>query len=76
MSTSVWPHDEVLHAWWVIPGRLLAGEYPSSKRPERAVEKIRLLVEAGVDSIVALTTDHDPLDPYDELLRAAGEKAG
>ena len=25
-----WPHDETLHAWWVEPGRLLAGEYPGS----------------------------------------------
>jgi protein-tyrosine phosphatase len=71
-----WPHDRVLHAWWVIPGRLLAGEYPSSTTPRRAMEKMRLLVEAGVDSIVDLTTAHDPLDPYDELLTATSEKAG
>jgi hypothetical protein len=30
-----WEHDEVLHAWWVEPGRLLAGEYPGAKTPER-----------------------------------------
>ena len=23
-----WPHHEVLHAWWVEPGAVLAGEYP------------------------------------------------
>lgn len=76
MTDDRWPHDEILHAWWVIPGRLLAGEYPSSKTPRRAAEKMRLLVEAGVNSIVDLTTDDDPLDPYDELLRAASERAG
>jgi 3',5'-cyclic AMP phosphodiesterase CpdA len=29
-SPSSWPHDRILHAWWVQPGRLLAGEYPHS----------------------------------------------
>ena len=31
-----WPHDEILHAWWVEPGRLLAGEYPGARTPEKA----------------------------------------
>ncbi len=76
MTVGNWPHDEILHAWWVIPDQLLAGEYPSSKAPEKAAEKMRLLVDAGVDSIVDLTTDDDPLAPYEELLRATAEKAG
>lgn len=28
-----WPHDQLIHAWWVMPGRLLAGEYPGSLDP-------------------------------------------
>ena len=31
-----WPHDATLHAWWVEPDRLLAGEYPGATRPEKA----------------------------------------
>ena len=27
-----WPHDAILHAWWVEPDRLLAGEYPGATR--------------------------------------------
>lgn len=23
-----WPHDQLIHAWWVMPGRLLAGMTP------------------------------------------------
>ncbi len=28
-----WPHDEFLHAWWVEPGEVLAGEYPGDPDP-------------------------------------------
>ena len=26
-----WPHDADLHAWWVDPGQVLAGEYPRAR---------------------------------------------
>ena len=71
-----WDHDEVLHAWWVEPGRLLAGEYPGAKTPEKAALKVRLLVDARVDSIVDLTTPADGLASYREALRVAAENAG
>ena len=67
-SAAAWPHDTVLHAWWVEPGRLLAGEYPASLSAGKTAEKIRLLVEAGVESIVDLTTLEDHLDSYEESL--------
>jgi protein-tyrosine phosphatase len=76
-DTAAWPHDEILHAWWVEPGRLLAGEYPGARMPEEAAEKVRLLVEeADIDSIVDLTTPADGLRPYQEALQVAAEKAG
>jgi hypothetical protein len=75
-SARRWPHDEFLHAWWVEPGRLLAGEYPGATTPEKAMKKVRLLVEAGVDSIVDLTTPADGLAPYVETLRLAADEAG
>ena len=71
-----WPHDEVLHAWWVEPGRLLAGEYPASTSPAETAAKVRLLVDAGIDSIVNLTTPADGLDSYQEALDAEAAKAG
>ncbi len=24
-NTPSWEHDDLIHAWWVIPGRVLAG---------------------------------------------------
>ena len=71
-----WPHDDVLHAWWVEPNRLLAGEYPGATTPENAVAKIRVLLDAGIDTVIDLTTEDDRLTPYRELLRAAAENSG
>ena len=59
-----WPHDELVHAWWVEPGRLLAGEYPGHTDAIRAREKVDLLVDSGVRTFVDLTTPDDHLDPY------------
>jgi hypothetical protein len=69
-----WPHDETLHAWWVEPGRLLAGEYRGARTPGKAMTKLQLLVDAGIESIVDLTTSQDPLKPYEEQLRAVARK--
>jgi protein-tyrosine phosphatase len=75
-NRAAWPHDEILHAWWVEPGRLLAGEYPGGKTPEEAAQKLRLLMDAGVDSIVDLTTPADILEPYQATLQAMAENSG
>lgn len=78
-ETPTWPHDHIIHAWWVIPGRLLAGEYPSSLDPEAATRKRRALLEAGVDSFVDLTEASEstwggqPLTPYDDLMTAEAQ---
>jgi protein-tyrosine phosphatase len=74
-ENTSWPHDAILHAWWVEPGRLLAGEYPGARTASKAAEKVRLLIDAGVDSIVDLTTPDDRLASYEEALRDAAEKA-
>lgn len=71
-----WPHDDVLHAWWVEPNRLLAGEYPGATTPENAETKICVLLDAGIDTVIDLTTDADRLAPYRELLCAAAENSG
>ena len=39
VESSAWPHDEFIHAWWVDPDRLLAGEYPGHMLRTRAREK-------------------------------------
>ncbi|HEU5083162.1 MAG TPA: ADP-ribosylglycohydrolase family protein [Acidimicrobiales bacterium] len=59
-----WPHDDLLHAWWVDE-HVLAGEYPASlAEPVRSEEKLHVLVDAGVRTFVDLTTPEDQLEPY------------
>lgn len=71
-----WPHDEAVHAWWVQPGRLLAGEYPGHLSEPKARMKIRVLIEAGIDSFVDLT-ETDELNPYaTKLLDEEAKKTG
>lgn len=70
-----WVHDPDFHAYWVEPGRLLAGEYPGDLHPDRAREKLALLMDHGVRTIVDLTCEPH-LAPYDtelaELCRTRG----
>ena len=75
-ETTKWPFDENLHAWWVEPGRLLAGEYPGAKAPAKAERKVRLLMLNRVDSIVDLTTPLDGLASYREAMETAARGTG
>lgn len=68
-----WPHDQFLHAWWVQPGRLLAGEYPGDPDAPGARQKVALLIDAGVRTFVDLTTPADPLAPYAPLVAQAAQ---
>ena len=69
-NTPAWEHNGLIHGWWVIPGQLLAGEYPGAKEPQKAAEKIRTLLDAGIDSFVDLTEAGEstwggaPMVPY------------
>lgn len=60
------PHE---NCYWVIPGRLMAGEYPIAIREEDGRKKLSAIVAAGISHFIDLTHDRDPLDPYVELLR-------
>lgn len=66
----MWPHDAELHAWWVEPGRLLAGEYPGGPR---TTARLDLLIDAGIRTFVDLTAPADGLDDYSPLLRQAAD---
>ena len=72
--TARWEHEATLHAWWVEPGRVLAGEYPGHPDRRRAEAKIDLLVDAGVRTFVDLTTEHDGLEPYEPLVADADRR--
>jgi hypothetical protein len=55
------------NTYWVIPGRLLAGEYPGDPDAAQSRERLSRLQQAGIDSFVDLTEDGE-LPPYAHLL--------
>ncbi len=63
-------------SYWVVPGRLLAGEYPGSKEEAAARTKVRRLLDAGVTLFLDLTDEYDHLKPYRELLGEVASLAG
>jgi len=52
------------NSYWVIPGRLLAGEYPGSPYTRQASERVRSLLALGVTFFLDLTSPADYLLPY------------
>lgn len=60
------------NSYWVIPRKLLAGEYPRNKDVSSSREKIEALLEAGISVFIDLTESVDGLSSYESLL---GERA-
>jgi hypothetical protein len=75
-DSAGWAHDQFVHAWWVQPGQLLAGDYPGHSSPARARQKVDLLVDAGVRTFVDLTTPADRLEPYKAVVTEVGAVRG
>jgi predicted protein tyrosine phosphatase len=69
-----WPYDALLHAWWVVPDQLLAGEYPGHTDAFRTEAKISVLVDAGIRTFVDLTTPADGLAPYQPTLESVAAR--
>ena len=57
----------ILDAYWVSPGRVLAGEYPGSVDFDDGRPKLRWLLERGVSAFVDLT-EREELEPYSKTL--------
>ena len=55
------------NSYWVVPGRLAAGEYPGAKDPAEAAARVRTLLRAGIDHIIDLTEEHEGLESYAAL---------
>jgi protein-tyrosine phosphatase len=60
-------------SYWVVPGRLLAGEYPPAPYDDAAEEKLALFHEAGVNGFIDLTEAGEKrLNPYAALVVELG----
>jgi hypothetical protein len=52
------PHK---NSYWVIPGKLLAGEYQWTKHREKSITRLKAMVSAGISRFIDLTTPEDSL---------------
>ncbi len=57
----------LLESYWVLPGRLLAGEYPGEQEEELNRKRLDALLEAGFDLFIDLTGPNEAA-PYRRTL--------
>lgn len=62
------PHHPV-NTYWVVPGRLLAGEYPGHMSPEPSRQKLMSYLDVGIDAFLDLTEERE-LTSYEDDLQA------
>jgi ADP-ribosylglycohydrolase len=66
-ATAPAPALPLANAYWVLPGKLLAGEYPGGQSRAATRERLAGLVKAGVGLFVDLTEEGE-LAPYEDQL--------
>ena len=64
------------NCYWVVPGKLLAGEYPIDLDEETSRVKLGNLIDGGVSAFIDLTEENEldrssPLRPYASWLGSA-----
>jgi hypothetical protein len=55
-------------SYWVIPAKVLAGEYPGAYGEENTRKRIQALLKCGVRTFIDLTQPGDSRYPYSALL--------
>jgi hypothetical protein len=63
------------NSYWVVPGKLAAGEYPGSLRATQSVFKVNALLDAGVRHFIDLTEEGE-LDCYQKLVNTEADRRG
>ena len=61
------------NCYWVVPGKLLAGEYPRNRNDESSSEKLSRLIGAGITAFIDLTEEGE-LEPYAQWLGTASHQ--
>jgi ADP-ribosylglycohydrolase len=61
------PPLPLANSYWVLPGRLLAGEHPAARDLQSPAERIELLRAAGISCFIDLTEPGE-CEPYENLL--------
>jgi ADP-ribosyl-[dinitrogen reductase] hydrolase len=55
------------NSYWVVPGQVLAGEYPAAPDPDKTRERLKRLLDAGIECFIDLTQP-DELPSYEGKL--------
>ena len=63
------------NSYWVEPGRILAGEYPAGTSEETTRERLRRLLDAGIDCFIDLTAPGE-IEAYEDLLPRPQARGG
>ena len=66
------PH---VNCYWLLPGRIIAGEYPRNFDDESSQAKLRTILAVGVTRFIDLTEAHE-LESYAELMQAEAARQG
>ena len=69
------PGRPMPNTYWVIPGRLAAGEYPGAIEPREAARKLKTLMATGIDHFIDLT-EPEELCPYTEIAEEEALRLG
>lgn len=67
------PHG---NCYWVVPGRVLAGEYPGGYATAQVEKRMLALVDAGVTQCFNFTHEAEALPPYGQALAQAATLRG
>lgn len=75
------PPLPIRECYWVVPGLLLAGEYPYSFREAEGRDRLRAFLAAGIRLFVNLTEPREtgrtgPLEAYEDALAEEAEALG
>ena len=69
--------QEIYESYWVVPGRLIAGEYPGAIDPGQAHAKARWLLGIGVTYCLNLTEPNEyGLIPYQPVFEEEAAQLG
>jgi protein-tyrosine phosphatase len=56
------------NCYWLVPGRLLAGEHPGAVPGFPVAKTVEALLEAGIRRFIDLTEEHEPPSAYGPVL--------
>ena len=79
MSKTPWPVP-FPNSYWVVPGKLLAGEHPEGMNAAESQTRLEAMLEAGIRTFVDLTEPHETGETvvnetgYARLLHRLSEK--